>query len=109
MRNRAFFNRPYRFAGYTVQDIEKSILSRLCDYIHHLSIVFDGEQFWSGFKIVVPEIVMRSLKMPKIFSRARIECENAVRKQVRPVTVRAVEIISGRAQWKISDTALFIH
>src|ERR1044072_5107313 len=53
--------------------------------------------------------MMRSLIVPKVFSSTRIKRENAIRKQIRPMTVCAIEIIGGRAQRKISDPALFIH
>src|ERR1051326_6391557 len=53
--------------------------------------------------------MMRSLIVPKVFSSTRIKRENAIRKQIRPMTVCAIEIIGGRAQREISDPALFIH
>jgi hypothetical protein len=51
---------------------------------------------------------MRCLKVPEIFAGAGIESKQAIGKEIGADAVRSVEIIGGRAQGEIGDSALLI-
>src|SRR5579863_7436332 len=53
--------------------------------------------------------MVRGLEMPKIFTRASVEREDAIRKKVRTVSIRAIKIISRRSGGEIGNAALLVN
>src|ERR1700733_3592359 len=52
--------------------------------------------------------MMNGLEMPKVFSRAGVECQEAVTEETGAGTIRAIKIIGWRSQRNVRDSALFV-
>ena len=108
-RHGTFFDRPKRLSGDAVEDEKKTLLGRLRHGIDELAVVTNRDQLWSGVVVVVPQIVVHHLKMPKAFSGARIQREQAVSEEVAADAIGAVIIVGGRSGGEVSDASLFVH
>ena len=64
---RPFLDRPERFAGQSLEDVEESGLARLRHDVDRLAVVADGQQLRRGREVVVPEVVVHGLEMPRRF------------------------------------------
>ena len=81
-RHRALFNRPQRLAGFAIEHPHEPSLPDLRDHVDLLAVVTDGQQFWRGGVVVIPNVVVDHLEVPDAFSGAGIEREQAVAKKI---------------------------
>src|SRR5204863_829924 len=106
-RHRPLFNEPERFARFAIEHPDETFFSRQRDDVDHLAIVADAQKHWRGRVVVVPNVVMDHLEVPDEFSGTRIECNQAVTKEVGPGSIGAVEIVF-RACGRNEDHTAFL-
>ena len=73
-----------------------------------LSVVAHGEQLGRRREVVVPQIVVDRLEVPRPLAGARIERKQAVAEQVVARAIGAIQIVSGRAGREEYDSVLAI-
>ena len=68
-----------------------------------------GDEHGLRWQIVIPKIVMNSLKMPTPFACFAIKSDNAVAEQIRSVTITAIHICRRRSERKKNHASAFIY
>ena len=57
--------------------------------------MLNGEEFGSGGVVVIPDVVMHHLEMPKPFAGACVEGKKAIAEQISARPIGAIEIVFG--------------
>ena len=105
----ALFNRPQRFTRDAIKDVKETVLRSQCDDVDHLAVMLHRRKLGRRVGIVVPNIVVNRLKVPKIFSGSRIQSKQAIGEKAVTRTVAAIQFVLGRCSREIYDAALLIN
>ena len=107
--NRAFFDGPEGLPGDTVECEEESMFRALRHGIDLFASVGDSQQDrWAG-KVLVEQVVMDDLEVPDPFAGGGIESEQAVGKEIHPVTLSPVEVGLGSLGSDVDNAPFFIE
>ncbi len=88
----SLLDRKQRFAGAPVEDVDIAGLGDLRDRVDTATLAHHGDQAGRRGEVPVPDIVADGLEVPHPITRACIERQHAVGKEVVAVTVGAVEV-----------------
>src|SRR5665213_2714821 len=67
------------------------------------------EKFRSGRIIVIPDVVVNHLEVPKTFAGAGVQREQAVAEQIGPRAVGPVKVVFGASRRHINDPASLVQ
>ena len=87
----------HRLSRLPLEQEQETGLGDLRDRIHVLAAATNPNQVRRSREVVVPEIVMDRLEVPRSASGLRIESDDGVREEVLPESVAAVVVGSGGA------------
>ena len=87
LRDRPFFNRPNRLAGFAIEDEQERLLGRLGQGLDAPAVHRDVEEDGRAGKIVIPYAVMDDLVVPFALPGLEVERDEALVEQrvARPV------------------------
>src|SRR5262249_19286762 len=100
---------PERFAGYAVEHPNESGLRDLGHHIYFSVIMPHGEKLGSGRVVVIPNVVVDHLEIPKEFAGTGVKRKQAVAEEVGAATVSAVEVVLGAGGGHVDNPAPCVH
>src|SRR5262245_43051087 len=104
----AFFDWPDRFAGLTIEDVQKSLFRRLRDRLDRPAVDGDVHQYRRAGDVVVPDAVMNELIMPDALTGRELHCEQRFGKQVVAGPMTAVVVAGGQFDREVDETELLV-
>src|SRR5690606_8317320 len=104
--HRPLFDGPKRLTRYPVEYKKESMLGSNRYRIDFFAAVVYRNELRRCRKVIIPDVVMNRLKMPKPFAGTGIQCEDAISKQITAGAVCAIVVVGRRPQRKIGDTAV---
>ena len=105
LRDRTLLDGPDRLTRVAIEYIEPAGLAGHRDDVTTPALVADRRELRRRVRVHVPQIVMHHLEVPAALAGAHIQRDDRSAEQVRPDTVRAVEIVGGRSQRDVGDAA----
>ena len=93
----AFFNWPDRLSVDTIEGINKSLLTYLCQCLDRYAIYNDIKQVRGGRKIVIPQTMVNGLEVPDFLASTDVDCDDGFGEQIITRAMSAIVIISGSA------------
>src|SRR4051812_20496634 len=108
-RHRTFLDRKQRGTGHSIEQKYLAGFGDLGNRFPFLAVVFDRYEIWASGQVMVPEIVMKRLKMPPSFSGGCIQANHAIRKQIVALPGSSIKIRRSRTCADKNQPALFIH
>src|SRR5947207_15061219 len=96
-RDGTFFDRPDRSARHAIEHEREAHLRDLRHSINPTSVHGDRHKIRLGAEVVVPQSVMRRLKVPVDLASGCIQTEECLGKEIGAKTIPAVEVVARRA------------
>ena len=109
LRHGSLHDRPDRLAGLAVQHEQQTLLRRLCERLDGFAVLHGVDEDRRGWDVVVPERVMRRLKVPAALAGAQIDGDDALAVQVRAGPQAAVHVAVRRFDGQIREPELLVR
>jgi hypothetical protein len=100
LRHGNLFDGKNRLPGNAIKNKSKAGFRHLLYGIHQLAIFSDLHEHRLRREIVIPEIMVHGLKMPKALARRRVECNEGIAEETVAFSIAAVGIGRRRSQRK---------
>ena len=109
MPDRALLNRKQWLAGQTIEHKHKPHLSHLRHGRNFAPFPAHSYQIRRRRHVIIPQIVVNHLVVPKQLAGCRVQRHQRVSKQILTFPVRAVKIVGRRPEGQEYHSALDIH
>src|SRR5262245_6839148 len=106
--NGTFLNRPDRLPCYAIKYENESFFRNLRDSFNVFAVDRDVAENGRSRQIVVPEVVMNSLKMPDSLARLSLDANEAVAEKIIAEAMTAVHVACRRRQGQVDVAQLFV-
>ena len=109
-RHRAFFDRPDRLAGDTIEHEREPLLRELHDGVDGAAAVRSNRhQIRRRRVVVVPQAMMHDLVVPFPCAGIRVEADEGFSEQIRAGTPPAVKVVARRAKRHVDEAAIGVE
>ena len=108
MRHRAFFYRPHRLTGYTVEHVGKTRFPEHHNGIDSFPVHSNGREDGCRRYVVVPQAMVHRLKVPYPLAGVGIQTDDGFREEIVSLPPATVIVVARRTDGEVHQPSLYV-